>query len=110
MRKFHRKCGQRRSFLKGLAHNLIMKEKMLTTETRAKAIRPFVERLVAIAKKQRLADLRLLLSRLPKPAAEKLYFQTASRYQNRAGGCLRIIKQGKSRKRDAARTAIVEFV
>ncbi len=111
MRKFHRKKGPRRSFLKNLANNLIVREKILTTETRAKGIRPFVERLVTIAKKQQLHNLRILISRLSnKDTAQKLFYTIAPKYKERAGGYLRIIKQGKNRKRDGAKTAIIEFV
>lgn len=110
MRKFHRKTGPRRSFLKGLAHNLIMKEKIETTVTRAKETRPLVERLVSIAKKQRLAAYRALLAKLPRQAADKLYYEIAPRYKTRPGGYLRIIKEAKIRKRDAVPMAIIEFV
>lgn len=110
MRKFGRKRGQRRAFLKGLAHNLIIKEKMTTTVARAKEIRPLVERLVTIAKKQRLADFRLLLSKVSKKSAEKLFHEIASRYQDRKGGYLKITKMTSPRFRDSAEMAIVEFV
>jgi len=110
-RKFHRTKGQRQAFFRGLANNLIMKEKMETTEIRAKAIRPIVERLVSIARRNRLQDLRLLISRLDnKKAAQKLFHDIAPRYVERPGGYLRIIKQGKVRKRDGAKTARIEFV
>src|SRR3989344_5232143 len=102
MRKFHRKTGPRRSFLKGLANNLIMQEKIETTAPRAKETRPLVERLVTIAKKQQLAALRSLLSKLPKQAAQKLFYEIAPRYKDRTGGYLRITKEAKHRKRDAA--------
>lgn len=110
MRKFHRKTGPRRSFLRILVSNLIMKERIMTTEIRAKEIRPQVERLVSIGKKQQLSSLRLLLSRLPKESALKLYNEIATRYQDRKGGYLRIIKQGRLRKRDGSKTAVIEFV
>ena len=111
MRKFHRKKGARRLFLKILAGNLIAKEKITTTVTRAKAIRPMVERLLTIAKKQQLAGLRLLVSRLSnKVAAQKLFYEIAPRYKERAGGYTRIIKLSASRKRDGAAQAIIEFV
>jgi large subunit ribosomal protein L17 len=110
-RKFHRKSGQRRAFLQGLAGNLIMKEKINTTETRAKAIRPLVERLVTIARRNRLADLRLLIARLAnKQSAAKLFYDIGPRYKNRPGGYTRIVKLGRARKRDGARTARIEFV
>lgn len=110
MRKFHRKKGPRRAFLKGIANNLIMREKIETTVSRAKEIRPLVERLVTLAKKQNLASLRLLLARLPKQSAQKLYYEIAPKYKERSGGYLRIVKEGRTRKRDAAPLAIVEFV
>lgn len=110
MRKFHRKTGQRRAFIQGLANNLIMREKIETTVARAKEIRPIVERMVSIAKKQQLAGFRALLSRLPKQAAEKLYFDIGLRYKERNGGYLRIIKEAKFRKRDGTPLSIIEFV
>lgn len=109
-RKLHRTVGPRRNFVRILAHHLIMKEKMETTDTRAKEIRPIVEKLVTIAKKQRLQDLRLLMRRLPKDAAEKLYYEIAPKYKERKGGYLRIVKMAGFRRRDAARTATVAFV
>ena len=110
MSKFHRKKGPRRSFMKILANNLIMKERITTTEARAKEIRPLVERMITIGKKQQLANFRLLLSRLPKQSAEKVYHDIAPRYKDRSGGYLRIIKQSKLRKRDGSRLAVIEFV
>ena len=110
MRKFHRKKGPRKSFMKSLANSLIMKEKITTTEIRAKAMRPLVERLVTVGKKQQLAGFRLLISKLPKQAAEKLYHEIAPRYKERPGGYLRIIKQGRVRKRDGTKMATIEFV
>jgi len=111
MRKFHRKKGARRSFLKNLANNLISKEKITTTVPRAKEIRPIVERMVSVAKKQQLANLRLLISRLSnKKMAQKLFYEIAPRYKERSGGYLRIVKLGRFRKRDGAATARIEFI
>lgn len=111
LRKFGRKRGERRSFLKGLMQNLIMEEKIKTTEARAKEIKPLLEGLVTIAKKNDLRALRLLISRLPnKESALKLYYEIAPRYSERRGGYLRIIKTTESRKRDASSRAIIEFV
>lgn len=109
-RKFRKKVGPRRNFIRILANNLIMHERIETTATRAKEIRPIVEKLITIAKHKRLADLRLLLSRIPKEAANKLYYEIGPKYMERKGGYLRIIKGGSVRKRDAAPKAIVEFV
>ncbi len=109
--KFNRKKGARRSFLKNLMQNLIMKEKIETTETRAKALRPKLERLVTIAKKGQLANLRILNSRLDnKRVAQKLFYEIGPKYKDRAGGYLRIIKLAGGRKRDAAKMARIEFL
>ncbi|MEK7555268.1 MAG: 50S ribosomal protein L17 [Patescibacteria group bacterium] len=109
-RKFHRKKGQRTALFKNLANNLILKGKIETTEEKAKTIKSRVEKLITVAKKQNLAALRILISRLSKKMAEKLYYETALRYKERKGGYLRIIKSGKRRKNDGAKMAIIEFV
>lgn len=110
-KKFGRITGRRKSFLRNLANNLIRVGKIETTEARAKAIRPAVERLVTVAKKGGLPARRLLLSRLQnKKTAERLLIDIAPRYAERKGGYLRITKSGRSRKRDGAPLATIEFV
>jgi len=110
-KKFHRINSERRAFIRNLAADVIRKERIETTVARAKAIRPFVERLVSIAKRQTLASRRLLLSRLhDSKAVHKLYGEIGPRYDERRGGDLRIVKLGKSRKRDGAPLARIEFV
>ena len=110
-RKFNRKRGARKAFFKVLLANLILKGRIHTTEMRAKEMRPMIERLVSIGRAQDLAALRLLLARLSsKPVAEKLYYEIAPRYKDRQGGYTRIIKSSRTRKRDSAKTAIIEFV
>jgi large subunit ribosomal protein L17 len=110
-KKFGRLKGARASFLRNLANDLVRAGRVETTETRAKAIRPIVERLVTIAKAQTLASRRLLIQRVHnKDIAEKLYSELGPRYAERAGGYLRIVKLAKSRKRDGSRVAAIEFV
>lgn len=110
-KKFHRITGRRKSFLRNLAKDLMRIGRIETTEARAKAVRPLVERFVSIAKKQDLASRRLLVSRLGnKSIVSKLLEEIAPRYKERSGGYLRITKLAKSRKRDGSRLAVVEFV
>lgn len=110
-KKFGRLKAPRQHFLRNLASDLIRKEKIETTETRAKAIKPIVEKLVTIAKKQNLANRRLLISRLHNArVAQKLFEEIGPRYLDRKGGYLRIIKSSKVRKRDGSRLATIEFV
>lgn len=110
-KKFHRISGRRRSFLRNLANDLIRSGRIETTEARAKALRPAVERLVSVAKRQTLASRRLLLRRVHnKSVVEKLFVDVAPRYAERKGGYLRITKLAKSRRRDGSRLAKIEFV
>src|SRR3989344_8823680 len=109
-RKFGRITGRRKSFVMGLEHNLVMTGGMMTTPARAKEIKPKVEKMVTLAKRQNLSALRLLLSRLPDDSASKLYYEIAPKYKERKGGYLRIIKTAISRKRDGAGQVRIEFV
>ncbi len=110
-KKFGRLKGPRQHFLRNLASDLIRKEKIETTETRAKAIRPIVEKLVTLAKKQNLASRRLLISRLHNArVAQKMYEDIGPRYLEKKGGYLRITKSSKARKRDGSQLAVIEFV
>lgn len=110
-KKFNRKTGRKRSFLRNLVNDLIRTGKIETTETRAKAIRPLAERMITLAKKQDLPSRRLLLSRLQhKKNVSRLMDELGPRYAERKGGYLRIVKSGKSRKRDGSQLAVIELV
>ncbi len=109
-RKLGLKRGPRRAFLRILAGNLIRSGKVVTTEARAKEIRSLVERSITHGKKQTVGALRLLMSRLSKDAAYKVYHELAPRYQERKGGYTRITKQSVARKNDGSRMAMIEFV
>ncbi len=108
--KFGRKKGDRNQFIKSLMTSLILEGDIQTTPTRAKEIRPRVEKMVTLAKKQDLASLRLLMSRLPEKPAYKLYHEIAPKYLDRKGGYLRIVKTGKVRMRDGVETVEIKFV
>ncbi len=110
-RKFSRKTGQRRAFMRSLAVNVIRRGKIETTVIRAKAIRPVVEKAVTLAKKKDLSARRILMSRLgDEHAVSKLINELAPKYENRKGGYMRITASGKVRKRDGVRVATIEFV
>jgi large subunit ribosomal protein L17 len=110
-KKFSRKTGERRAFMRSLANNVIRRERVETTVARAKAIRPVVEKAVTIAKKDTLASRRLLLSRFhDQGLVKKLIENLGPRYKERPGGYMRIVKTGKARKRDGVQVAIIEFV
>lgn len=110
-KKFHRLRGDRISFMRNLANDLIRSGSIETTEARAKAVRPVVEKLVTSAKRQTLAARRTIASRVHnEKVVAKLYNELGPRYAERAGGYLRITKLAASRKRDGSRMARVEFV
>jgi large subunit ribosomal protein L17 len=109
MRKFGRTTDQRRAFLKSLTANLILKEKIKTTQARAKEMRSTIERLISRAKKNDLAAKRQAFASLPKAAAQKLIKEIAPRFVGRNGGYTRITKVGQ-RMSDSAKMAFIELL
>lgn len=108
---FHRKSGQRRALIRSLARSLVLEERISTTEAKAKALRPFAERLVTYAKKNTLASRRLTMSKLGSAEATKKLFATiAPRYADRKGGYTRIVKRALRGKNDARKLAYIAFV
>jgi large subunit ribosomal protein L17 len=108
-RKFSRKTDIRKSLLWGLVSALILKEKIKTTEAKAKESQRFVEKFITKAKKGDLFSRRFLIRYLPQKAVKKLVEGIAPRYKERKGGYTRIIKLGL-RKKDAAKMAIIELI
>lgn len=108
-RKFGRERNQRKSLFRNLSHALIMSERIMTTEAKAKELRPKVEKLLTIAKAGTLASRRILAERLPSDSAKKMVTTLAPRFQERRGGYTRIIKLAP-RKSDSARRALIEFI
>ncbi len=109
-RKFGRQTGPRRALLRSLAENLIVRGKIVTTETKAKELRPFIEKLVTKGREEALASRRVLISKLGSAAVvKKLVNDISKKYMDRRGGYTRIIKIGQ-RKGDASEMALIEFV
>lgn len=105
-----RTATARKALLRILASQLILYEKIQTTESKAKALRPFVERLISRSRTGDLASRRYLMKYLTvENAVKKLLEDVGPRYRARAGGFTRIIKIGQ-RKGDAARVARIELV
>jgi large subunit ribosomal protein L17 len=109
-RKLQRTASHRTALFRNQAAALIKHEQIMTTLAKAKELRPYVEKLVTLAKKGGLANRRLAHSRLLDEAQlTKLFDVLADRYASRAGGYTRVIKAG-IRASDAAAMAIIEFV
>lgn len=108
-RKFGRKRNQRKALLKSLATSLVRDGKIKTTEAKAKELRPFVEKLVTLGKKETLASRRELESRVGSRAAKKIATELSVEYKGRRGGYTRITKMVR-RSSDGAPMAVIEFV
>ncbi|GAA3712279.1 50S ribosomal protein L17 [Sphingomonas cynarae] len=109
-RKLQRTSAHRIALFRNMAAALIKHEQITTTVAKAKELRPYVEKLVTLAKKGGLSNRRLAHARLLDDAQlVKLFDVIASRYVDRNGGYTRIIKTGP-RQSDASPMAIIEFV
>jgi large subunit ribosomal protein L17 len=105
------KKEHRSALLANLASSLIKHGRIRTTTAKAKALRPFVERIVTLAKKGDIHRRRTALSRLRDNAAvKKLFNERAGDFAARSGGYTRIYKLAEPRLGDAADMAIIEFV
>lgn len=108
---FHREINQRRALIKSLARSLVLEERISTTEAKAKALRPFIERLVSYAKTNTLASRRLTQTHLgDKEAVKKLFDSIGPRYAKREGGYTRVVKRTKRGTNDARKLAYIAFV
>jgi large subunit ribosomal protein L17 len=109
-RKLQRTASHRTALFRNQAAALIKHEQITTTLAKAKELRPYVEKLVTLAKKGGLSNRRLAHARLlDDTQLKKLFEVLAERYAGRAGGYTRVIKAG-IRASDAAAMAIIEFV
>lgn len=105
-----RTASQRRRLLRNLATSLILYEGITTTDARARAVRPVVERLVSLGKKNNLPTRRKLLSYLnTRGAAKKVLEVLSPRFQQRPGGYLRCTRLGRLRG-DGATMVRIEFI
>jgi large subunit ribosomal protein L17 len=109
-RKLQRTSSHRQALLRNMAAALIKHEQITTTVAKAKELRPYVEKLVTLAKKGGLSNRRIAHSKIMDEAQERKLFEVLGpRYADRAGGYTRIVKAG-IRMSDSASIAIIEFV
>jgi large subunit ribosomal protein L17 len=109
--KLSRGASHRRSLLRNLAKEVIDHERIKTTEAKAKAVKPEVEKLITLAKRGDLHARREALSALSqdKFVVYKLFEEVAPRYADRPGGYTRILKLGP-RRSDATEMVYLELV
>ena len=118
-RGFHlnRPADERAALYRSLMEAFFLYERITTTEAKAKAVRPHVEKMITLARVsaeatpvERVHRLRQALAKLPNPnAVDRLFAAIGPRMQDRTGGYTRIIKLGP-RRGDAAPMAILELV
>lgn len=110
VKKLSRTYSHRKALLRNLAISLFKYESIKTTLAKAKALRPFAEKLITKARNDTIASRRLVFSRIrDKKVLKKLFEDIALRYKNRPGGYTRIYKLGK-RISDGSEMAIIELV
>ncbi|MGN8647806.1 50S ribosomal protein L17 [Gracilibacillus sp. HCP3S3_G5_1] len=115
-RKLGRTTDQRMALLRGLATDLIIHERLETTEAKAKELRSVVEKMITLGKRGDLHARRQAASFLynaeaseNEDAVQKLFNDIASRYEDRQGGYTRVLKLGP-RRGDGAEMAVIELV
>src|SRR5436309_15882644 len=108
--KLKRNIGARKALFKGLVTSIIEHERVVTTVPKAKAVRPLVEKMITLAKRDTLHTRRQAAAFLETPAAlKKLFDKLGTRFGQRPGGYTRIVKLG-FRKGDGAEQAMLELV
>jgi large subunit ribosomal protein L17 len=109
--KLSRSSAHRKSLLMNLSREVITHERITTTEAKAKAVKPDLERLITLAKRGDLHARRQAMARLgqDKFVVYKLFEEIAPRYAERPGGYTRILKLGP-RRSDSTEMVLLELV
>ena len=108
--KLKRNLGSRKALFKGLITSMIENERIITTVPKAKAVRPLVEKMITLAKRDTLHTRRQAAAYLETPAAlKKLFDKLGTRFGQRSGGYTRVVRLG-NRKGDGAEQAMLELV
>ena len=110
-KKLGRTASHRTAMRRNMAASIIEHERITTTTVKAKAIRPFVEKLITLSKEDSVHNRRRAFSKLrSKEGTIKLFDVLGPRFAERPGGYCRIIKLAKRRLGDNGERAILEFV
>jgi large subunit ribosomal protein L17 len=108
--KLKRNISSRRALFKGLVTSVIEEERIITTVAKAKAVRPMVEKMITLAKRDTLHTRRQAAAFLETPGAvKKLFDKLGTRFGQRTGGYTRVVRLG-FRKGDGAEQAMLELV
>jgi large subunit ribosomal protein L17 len=108
--KLKRNVAARSALFKGLVTSIIEHERVVTTVTKAKAVKPLVDKMITLAKRDTLHSRRQAAAFLETPdAVKKLFDKLGTRFGQRNGGYTRVVRLGW-RKGDGAEQAIIELV
>ena len=114
--RLRRNSDQRKALLRDLVTDIIINERIVTTEAKAKELKKLADKMITLAKEGTLASRRQAAETVRfedvkegQNALQKLFSELGPRYQDRKGGYTRIIKT-VPRRGDAAPMAIIEFV
>lgn len=109
--KLSRDAAHRKALLMNLTKEILEHERIRTTEAKAKAVRPEVEKLITLAKRGGLHARRQALSALAqdKFAVHRLFDEVAPRYADRSGGYTRILHLGP-RRSDSTEMVLIELI
>ena len=108
--KLQRNPSARRALLRGLTTNVILRDRVVTTVTKAKAVKPVVEKMITLAKRDTLHSRRQAAAFLNTPGAvQKLFDTLGPRFAQRNGGYTRVVRLGP-RKGDGAELALIELL
>ena len=110
-RKLHRVKRQRVALLRSLARSLVLEEGITTSISKAKELRPYIERIITESKKNSISSRRLIAARLGASgsAVQKLHETLRERFAKRSGGYTRIVRLGRVGKREME-SARIELV
>lgn len=109
--KLGRTASHRKAMYKNMSVSIIDHERIITTQVKAKAIKPEIEKLITLAKTDTQHNRRRAFAQLRDgEAVEKLFDVLGPRFADRPGGYCRVIKLARRRLGDAGERAIIEFV
>ena len=109
-RKLNRTAEHRKALFKNMLNSLIKYEQITTTLPKAKELKPLIDKVITIGKKNNLSNKKRLFSKLQdKSSVVKIFDVLSARYEKRAGGYSRVLKAG-FRYGDDAAMAIIELV
>ena len=106
-----RTTAHRNALMRNMAVSLVLHERVVTTPAKAKVVKPFVEKLVTLAKEGTMIRRRRVFAQLrDKAATTKIFDVIGPRFASRPGGYCRILRLSKNRLGDNGERAILEFV